>query len=66
VSIKIPVTTSGIDLATSRLVAQCLNQLRHRLCLSVIFDWLFDVHRTIFLMILSQVASNKAQPESMT
>ena len=27
---KIPVTTAGTETATSRLVAQCFNQLRHR------------------------------------
>ena len=64
-SIKIPIAPSGIDLATSRLVVQFLNWLHHRLCLSVIFDSLFYVYRTIVLMIISQVATNKALLQSV-
>jgi hypothetical protein len=35
---KIPVTPSGMETATSRLVAQCINKLRHQVPNSEIFE----------------------------
>jgi len=36
---KIPMTLSGTEPATFRLVTQCLNQLHHRLCPLIICNW---------------------------
>jgi hypothetical protein len=38
---KLPTTPSGIEPATFRLVAQCLNQLRHRVCRQYLCGCLF-------------------------
>jgi hypothetical protein len=39
---KIPVTPLGIEPATFRLVAQCLNQLRYQQRAPFVFKWLME------------------------
>jgi hypothetical protein len=46
---KIPVTPSKIEPATSRLVAQCLNKLRHQQRVSEIYYVLLKILIPVFL-----------------
>jgi hypothetical protein len=49
-------TPSGIDPATSRLVEQCLNQLRHR----VLLFYMALLKRAIFAEIFATIFSREA------